>query len=90
MLLTAVSCSAGCNDAQLLQGLVCDHALSGGVRREGAVQSAGSISHFSSASFPFVKWLLLLAEAIGLRICEGVACSSSTLRLLWKLGFFSL
>ena len=90
MLLTAVSCSAGCNDAQLLQGLVCDHALSGGVRREDAVQSAGSISHFSSACSPSFKGLLLLAVGIGLRICKGVACSFSTLRLLWKLGFFSL
>ena len=50
MLLAAVSCSCGCIDAQQLQIMACEHAPSGGVRHEDAVQSAGSSSHFSSES----------------------------------------
>jgi len=84
MLLAAVGCSFGCIDAQLLQSMGCEHVPSGGVRREDAVQSAGSISHFPSVSCPWCKWLLLLAESIGLRICNGIVSSSLTVRLLLK------
>ena len=84
MLLAAVSGSLGCSDVQLLQSLGCEHAQSSGVRREDAVQSAGSSSHFSSAICLSFKLLLLLAERIELRICDGLASSSSRLRLLWK------
>jgi len=90
MLLAAVSCSFDCIDAQLLQSMVCEHAPSGGVRREDAVQSAGSSSHFSSESCLSFKYLLLLVVGTGLRICEGVAWSAWTLRLLWKRDFFRL
>ena len=84
ILLTAVSGSLGCSDVQLLHSLVCEHAQSHVVRREDAGQSAGSSSHFSSVSCPSFKWLLQLAEGIGMRICKGLASSSSTLRLFWK------
>ena len=90
MLLAAVSCWFGCIGAQLLQSMVCEHAPSGSVRREDAVQSAGSSSHFSSEICLSFTWLLLLAGAIVLRICEGVARSVWTLRLLWKRVFFKL
>ena len=73
MLLTAARCSFGCIDAQQLQSMVGEHAPSGGVRREDAVQSAGSSFQFSSESCLLFTWLLLLAMGILLRICEGVA-----------------
>ena len=73
MLLAAVSCSFGWIDAQQLQSMVCEHAPSGGVPREDAVQSAGSSFHFFSESCLSFTWLLLLAVGIMLRICEGVA-----------------
>ena len=73
MLFTTVSCSFGCIDAQQVQSMVCELAPSGGVRREDAVQSAGSGSHFFSESCLSFTWLLLLAVGILLRICEGVA-----------------
>ena len=74
MLLAAVSCSFGRIDVQLLQSNACEHAPSDGMRREDAVQSAGSSSHMSSESCLSFKWLLLLAVGTELRICEGVAC----------------
>ena len=73
ILLAAVSCSFSCIDAQQLQSMACEHAPSGGVRHEDAVQSAGSSSHFSSEGCLSITWLLLLAVGIVLRICEGVA-----------------
>lgn len=78
------------SDVQLLQSNACEHAPSDGVRREDVciLQAASLIS--SSVCSPSFKWLLLLAVGIELRVCEGVASSAWTLRLLWKRDFFRL
>ena len=90
MMVAAVSCSFGCLDARLLLSIVCEHAPSHSVRREDAVQSAGSSCHRSSARCPQLRWRLPLGEGTTLRTSEGIAASLHTLQLSWKRGLCML